>query len=156
MKSIIRIILVFTVALTSTFAFSAERINTLEKAFFGYKPSGVAIAGYDTVAYFTQGVAIEGADSFSTRWRGATWKFGSREHLQLFIAEPETYAPQFGGYCAYGVASGELLRGDPRQWAIVDGKLYLNYDERWLNEWKNDSNNLIAQAEARYPELVDD
>lgn len=141
--------------LFSASAGAAERINTLESSLFGFKPSGVAIRGYDTVAYHTQGVAIPGSDSFTASWRGANWKFGSAEHRDLFVADPEKYAPRFGGYCAYGVAFGSLLKIEGDQWVIVDGRLYLNFDEEWLQKWKQNAQELIALAEIQYPQLVE-
>ena len=140
----------------STTAFAAERINTLEKGFFGYKASGVAIGGYDTVAYFTRGEAVQGLDEYQSEWQGATWKFASRDHQQQFEADPERYAPQFGGYCAYGVATGELWRGSAEHWAIVDDRLYLNYDAEWMGKWEADRAQMIAEADLRFDALLVD
>ena len=140
----------------STTAPAVDRVNTLEKGFFGYKASGVAIGGYDTVAYFTFGQAVEGVDEFQGEWQGVTWKFATREHLQRFEADPHRYAPQFGGYCAYGVATGELWRGDAEHWAIVDGRLYLNYDAEWMGKWEADRSKMIAEAEIRFDTLISD
>lgn len=140
-------------AISSSFA--AERINTLEKkGLFGYEPNGIAIRGYDTVAYFTQGKPVEGSDQFSTEWSGATWKFSSQEHLDLFVANPDTYAPQYGGYCAYGVAQGSLVKIEPDQWSIVDNKLYLNYNRKLNNEWKKDIAGYVQTADQLFESLL--
>ena len=92
-------------------ASAAEPINTLERSgLWGYEPSGVAVRGYDTVAYFTLGEPTAGKEAFETEWRGAKWRFASQEHQDLFVANPDNYAPQYGGYCAYGVALGNLVK----------------------------------------------
>ena len=134
---------------------AAERINTLEKhGLFSYEPSGIAIRGYDTVAYFTEGRPMEGSDEFTTDWQGATWKFASQEHLDLFKADPQKYAPQYGGYCAYGVAQESLVKIEPDQWTIYDDKLYLNYNAKLNNEWKKDIPGYIAAADKLFESLL--
>jgi YHS domain-containing protein len=103
-------------------AIAEELVNT---GYFG----DVAIKGYDPVAYFVDGKAVEGSPRFSHRWLGATWHFASAEHRDRFIAEPSKYAPQYGGYCADGVSLGTVTTNvDPRAWRIIDGKLYISYD----------------------------
>ncbi len=134
---------------------AAERINTLEKeGLFGYEPNGIAIRGYDTVAYFTQSKPVEGSDQYSTEWSGATWKFSTQEHLDLFIAEPEKYAPQYGGYCAYGVAQESLVKIEPDQWTVVDGKLYLNYNEKLNKKWQEDIPGFVKTADSLFEKLL--
>ena len=86
-----------------------------------------AIKGYDPVAYFVQGEAVEGLETFSFTWMEATWLFSNEENLKAFEEDPEAYAPQFGGYCAYAVSQGYTYRTSPEAWKIVDGKLFLNY-----------------------------
>ena len=139
----------------STTAIAAYPINTLEKkALFGYEQNGIAIRGYDTVAYFTDSKPVEGHDEFSTEWSGATWKFSSQEHLDLFVANPEDYAPQYGGYCAYGVAGGALVKIEPDQWTIIDGKLYLNFNAKLNKAWKKDTSGYIKTADALFEKLL--
>lgn len=138
-----------------TGALAAEKINTLEKkGLFGYEPNGIAIRGYDTVAYFTQGKPLKGEDKFSTQWSGATWKFANQEHLDLFTASPEDYAPQYGGYCAYGVAVESLVKIEPDLWHIIDGKLYLNFNRKFDNRWKKDIQGYIAKANTHFDTLL--
>ncbi|HET7715424.1 MAG TPA: YHS domain-containing (seleno)protein [Bauldia sp.] len=97
---------------------SAAEVNT---GYFG----NVAIEGYDAVAYFTLGKATKGSDTFTRDWGGATWYFASAENRDRFAANPEAYAPQFGGLCAEGVAFHEVtVNIEPEVFAIVDGKLY--------------------------------
>jgi YHS domain-containing protein len=86
----------------------------------------LAIKGYDTVAYFKLGKAVKGSESFTFRWHDMTWQFSSQEHRDLFAAEPERYAPQYDGYCAWAMTESRLAITDPEVWKIVDGKLYLN------------------------------
>ena len=145
-----------TLIVTGQWALASEPINTLEKSgFFGHKPSGIAIRGADTVAYFTEGKFVEGTDQFTTEWRGATWKFSSQENLDLFVAKPEEYAPQYGGYCAYGVAKGSLVKIEPENWTITDGKLYLNFDSGVQKKWEKDIPGYIAEADAIFNSLLE-
>ncbi len=96
----------------------------------------VAIHGYDTVAYFTEGKPMQGRDEFEEVWEDARWQFSSATNLELFKANPERYAPQFGGYCAGGLAVGEYADGDPKLFTIVDGKLYFIKNEHFLERWR--------------------
>ncbi|MBX2826319.1 MAG: hypothetical protein KTR33_16405 [Gammaproteobacteria bacterium] len=144
------------ILMTAT-AFAADRINTLDrKGLFGYKESGIALRGFDTVAYFTEGKPLEGKDEFTTEWMNATWKFANQEHLALFEANPEQYAPQYGGYCAYGVAQNALVKIEPDLWEIVDDKLYLNYDDGVQKKWEKDIAGFIAEADAKFEGLLNE
>lgn len=134
-------------------AVAAPPINTLTGGLFGGR-SDVAIRGYDTVAYFTQGKPVKGEDAYVHEWMGAKWKFASQAHLDLFKASPEKYAPQYGGYCAYGVAQGALVKIEPDQWRIVDGKLYLNYDADVQAKWAKDVPGFIKSADGRFQSLL--
>jgi len=88
---------------------------------------GLAIKGYDPVAYHKEGKPVKGSNKFELKWKDATWRFASTEHRDLFRADPEKYAPRYGGYCAWAVAQGTTASVDPKNaWKIVDGKLYLN------------------------------
>lgn len=116
---------------------------------------GIAIDGTDPVAYFTDGKAVRGSADFTHEWRGATWRFASAEHRDRFAAEPETYAPQFGGYCAWAVAQGKTAGIDPEAWRIVGGKLYLNFSRKIQQRWEEDVDGNIEKAEANWPQLVD-
>jgi len=147
-------VIAFLLAL-STAAWSAEPINTLERSgVWGYKSSGVAIRGFDTVAYFTQGKAVKGDESISTQWKGAVWHFSSQEHLELFKDEPERYAPQYGGYCAYGVAVDSLVKIEGDLWDIVDDKLYLNFNKKLQTEWRKSIPSYIEEANGKFEGLL--
>jgi len=111
----------------------------------------VAIKGYDTVAYFTDGRAIPGRPEFSHRWLGAEWLFSSPEHRSRFVADPVSYAPQFGGMCADGISYGTMtVNINPEAFAIIDGKLYLNYDHGGTKEL-TEIPGQVERAEAQWP-----
>ena len=109
-----------------------------------------AIRGYDPVSYFTSGKATEGLDSIAFRWKDATWHFSSVENRDTFSQLPEKYAPQYGGYCAYGWAQGYAVKIEPEAWAIVDGKLYLNYDLSVQRKWEKKQAAYIQKADANW------
>lgn len=120
-------------------------------SFFGPK---FAVGGYDPVAYFEAGKPVEGTDEFATEYKGATWRFASAESRDKFIASPETFAPQYGGYCAWAVSQGYTASGDPKYWRIVDGKLYLNYDASVQETWETDIPGFIAKGDANWPAVL--
>ena len=143
-----------TALLFSTAARAAEpTINTLKNSLFGGR-TDTAINGYDTVAYFTVGKPVKGQDSLATEWMGAKWKFSSPANLDLFRARPEQYAPQYGGYCAYGVAQDNLVKIEPDKFKVIDGKLYLNYDADVQKLWLKDQAGFIKQADAKFANLL--
>ena len=115
---------------------------------------GQAIRGYDAVAYFKEGKPVEGKSTFQTDWMDASWRFISQANLDLFKAAPDSYAPQFGGYCAYAVSRGYTASIDPEAWTIHDGKLYLNYSKSVRDQWSQDIPTNIQKAEANWPELL--
>ncbi len=111
-----------------------------------YTKGGLALEGYDAVAYFKEGRAVAGSSSYSTRWGGAEWRFASAENRAQFISGPSSYAPQFGGYCAYGISQGYAVRGAPKQWTVYRGKLYMNYNASVRRTWEGAKDNFIALA----------
>lgn len=108
--------------------------------------SGAAVEGYDTVAYFTENKPVEGKPEFTHEWRGAKWQFASAENRDKFAANPEKYAPQFGGYCSYAVSHGYTAYGDPQAWKIVDDKLYLNYNPDVKTMWEKEQAKFIQDG----------
>jgi hypothetical protein len=129
---------------------SANAGSSINTGYFG----GVAIEGYDTVAYFTDGRATKGSEQFAYDWLGATWLFASAEHRDRFSKQPVNYAPQYGGHCALGTAFGEsTVNIDPEAWSIVDGKLYLQYSKSGREEWERDRTNLIAAGDQKWTEV---
>ena len=146
MKTIVRLILILGFAGIVS-ARAAAPVNT---TLFG-----VAIQGYDPVAYFTDSKPVKGDSRFEQTWNGATWRFASAEHRDAFKAAPEKFAPQFGGYCAYAVSQGHTANVDPENaWKIVDGKLYLNYSVDVAKTWATDIPGFIRKAEGNWPKLM--
>jgi hypothetical protein len=109
---------------------------------------GVAIGGYDPVAYFQEGRAVIGSAAHVHRWNGATWRFATAGARDRFAADPEAYAPRFGGWCAFAMSEDRLAPGDPRVWKIVAGRLYLNCSARAQRDWEADLEANIARGEA--------
>jgi YHS domain-containing protein len=115
---------------------------------------GIAIKGFDPVAYFTMGRPVKGSEQFTYEWKGARWLFSSGEHLDLFTADPEKYAPKYGGYCAYAVSQGTTADIDPDSWSIVDGKLYLNLNKDVQKLWSGDMKGYIEKADRNWPAVI--
>jgi len=113
----------------------------------------IAIKGFDTVAFFTAEKAIEGNPQYSFIWNGAKWYFSSAENMEKFKAAPENYAPQFGGYCSWAVSHGYTADGDPNAWKIVDGKLYLNYNQKVKEKWEAEQPKLIEDGRKNWEEF---
>lgn len=134
-------------------AHAAPPINTLEAGILGGR-SEVAILGYDPVAYFAAGKPMQGDARLAHRWQGATWQFASQANLDKFQADPARWAPQYGGYCAYGVAKGNLVSVEPDKFTVRDGKLYLNYNADIQAAWLKDPAGFIQQADARFEALL--
>jgi len=116
--------------------------------------SGLAMGGYDAVAYFKDGKPVPGSKDITTSWKGATWRFVSAENRDAFAAKPESYAPQFGGYCAFAVAHGSTAPGDPKVWKIVDGKLYLNLSPGVQKQWERDIPGNISRGTQNWSRIV--
>jgi YHS domain-containing protein len=114
---------------------------------------GIALKGYDVVAYFQQSRPVKGSSQFSYQWMDATWQFSSAQNRDLFAADPQRYAPQYGGYCAYAVSHGHTASVNPIAWRIVDGKLYLNHDKLVHRLWGRDAPGHIQKADKNWPDL---
>ncbi len=114
-----------------------------------------AIHGYDPVAYFKESKPVKGDKKFSLSWNAATWYFASQANLDAFKASPEKYAPQYGGYCAYGLASGHKAPTVPEAWTIANGKLYLNYNKDVMESWRKKQPEYIQTADKNWPALKD-
>ena len=117
--------------------------------------SGLAVHGYDPVAYFTMGRPVKGSPEFSATWEGATYRFANAAHLQAFRSDPARYAPQYGGYCAFGVAQGARPDIDPQAFAVVDGRLYLNLSPEIQKRWQADVPGFIRKADRNWSTLKD-
>lgn len=123
---------------------------------YSHKRHG-AVKGVDVVAFFDlpEGAkAIKGSDDYVYEWKGATWKFSNEENRRRFSRDPDHYAPQYGGYCAFAVAHGFTTSPRPDNWKIVDGKLYLNNNSRSFERWLADHENKIAEADKNWPKVL--
>ncbi len=116
--------------------------------------SNLAVGGYDPVAYFDSGAPAKGEKTFSFEYKGAEWRFASAENLAKFKANPAAYAPQYGGYCAWAVSQGYTAPGNPENWAVRDGKLYLNYNDKVQSDWLKDPDGFIAKANGNWPAVL--
>lgn len=121
---------------------AASEVNIVE---------GFAVHGYDVVAYFKVGRPVSGVNEFTAEHEGATYRFASAVNRDAFVADPARYAPQYGGYCAFGTAMGRKFDGDPTAWAIVDDKLYLNLNSDVQARWKENVPGYIKGAENNWP-----
>ena len=140
----------FTTALTLLIL-----INSMAQKSAIFSTDGKAIKGYDPVAFFSQSNAVIGTDSLSYVWQDATWLFSTRANLELFKKDPEKYAPQYGGYCAYGTSQGHKAPTQTDTWSIVNDKLYFNYNKKVQEMWTKDQQALIQKADKQWPEIED-
>lgn len=129
-------------------------------AYAGAKPiytkgrANLALGGYDPVSYFNTNAPKKGDANYTTQYKGANWNFISQENLDAFLSTPETYEPQYGGYCAYSVSIGKLVKGDPTLWAIVDDRLYVNYNRNVHKRWMARTAVMIERGDAQWPSIV--
>ena len=121
-----------------------------------FAPGGIALSGYDVVAYYTERRAVAGDADYALSWRGATWYFTGPKTLMAFEMNPEAYAPQFGGYCAYAVAEGRTGPVDPDAFFVRDGRLYFLHDTRMLGEMQEDLPRILTEAQANWPAALGD
>jgi YHS domain-containing protein len=112
---------------------------------------GLAIKGYDPVSYFADGKPMRGSAQFSTSYKGVLYRFASAEHRDRFVAEPEKFVPQYGGYCAYAISLNLIADIDPDEWAIVDNKLYLNNGFFAQTLWSFDKRGNISKGDRYWP-----
>jgi YHS domain-containing protein len=141
-----RVALVVLMLLFSGVAFAGTSFNV--------DANGVAIKGYDPVAYFTMSKPVMGKDNFMYEWQGAKWKFSSEENKKMFMGNPEKYAPRYGGYCAFGAAQNALFDIQPQAWTIHDGSLYLNKNLDVRDIWRKDIPGNIKKANMNWPGLM--
>lgn len=118
-----------------------------------FERNGVAIDGYDPVAYFNEQRPVKGVPGFRAEFRGSTFQFISAGHRDVFAADPAKYAPHYGGYCAYGMAKGYKAKIDPEAFSVIHGTLYLNYSESVRTRWLSDVPGYIRQANANWPQV---
>lgn len=141
-KSLFAALVLSTAAIAASPAL-ADEVTT-------FVTNDAAIGGTDPVAYFTEGKAVAGKDSFTTTYDDVTWKFSSAENRDLFAANPEKYAPQYGGFCAFGLSKGFKVPVVPEAWKIIDGKLYLNNSLSVQSRFEKDTSRLINDADLNW------
>lgn len=140
----------------ATFAFGLQGAAEAAKPeIYTGRFSNLAVDGFDPVAYFTQSAPVKGAREFEYEYKGAVWRFANAENLETFKANPTAYAPQYGGYCAWAIAQGYTARGNPNNWTIYEGKLYLNYNDKVQAQWLEDVPGFIAKGDANWPDVLD-
>ncbi len=145
MKVFDRKILFFMLAIAIAAGFAACS-KTADTIGFDLDANGSALRGYDAVAYFAVNGAVKGDAKYQYVWNGAKWFFSSEENMNRFKADPEAFAPQFGGYCSYAVSEGYTANGDPEAWKVVDGKLYLNYRPKVKEMWEREQIDRIEKG----------
>lgn len=138
-------LIVFFITVTAANAASA-----IQTGLFG----NTAISGYDPVSYVTEGKAVKGSKSHTYKWNGAKWRFSSAENRDAFAQNPEFYAPQFGGYCAWAVAKNQLVKVNPKIFVVHEGKAYLFYNNDTREKWQADVAGNIALGNQNYPTLI--
>ncbi len=140
-------------AMTATApALLARRAYAMKPKVFVH--NGLAIRGYDPVAYFTQGGPVEGTEEHRSDWNGATWAFASAENKAMFDADPEAFAPKYGGYCAYAVSKGSTATTEPDAWTIYEDRLYLNFNTTVRGIWSEDIPGNVAKADNNWPGVL--
>ena len=137
-------------SLTLAFALAASAAAAGEV----HETGGIGIKGHDPVAYFDQGRAVAGKPELSAEHGGITYRFARPENREAFRAEPARYLPQYGGFCAFGVAGGYKADIDPEAFSLVDGKLYLNYSKSIRSNWLSDVAGYIGKADAKWPAVA--
>jgi YHS domain-containing protein len=147
MKTIIQSIAALVLLSVSVSVFAGDPVNVSGV-------SKVALSGFDPVAFFTDAKPVNGSPFISTEHQGATYFFASEEHKKLFAADPDKYAPQFGGFCAFGVALDKFFPVDISTWRVRDGKLYLNLNPDILKKFNADFAGNLAKAKGNWPGLV--
>ena len=147
--------LLFAVLLFQAVTVSLAAPAAAEEPVYTGTFSSLAVSGYDPVAYFVEGRPVEGRRAFEFEWNGATWRFADANNLAAFAADPEKFAPQYGGYCAWAVSQGYTASTDPEAWRIVDGKLYLNYSKSVQSTWVQDIPGNIEKADRNWPGVLE-
>jgi YHS domain-containing protein len=150
----IRLIKIALVSLALAFAGQAPAFAAKSEIYTGFA-SDLAVGGYDTVAFFTEGAPTKGSKEYAMEYKGAVWRFASQENLDLFAGDPTAYAPQYGGYCAWAASQGYTAKGNPKFWTVYEDKLYLNYNGKVQKDWLVDVPGFIEKANANWPGILD-
>ena len=126
--------------------------NALAGEFF--EKDGAALRGYDPVAYFREAKAVKGSPDHKAEYKGSTFHFASTQNQEAFRADPAKFAPQYGGFCAFGTAGGYKAAIDPAAFSVIDGKLYLNYNRDVQKRWSADIPGYVAKADKNWPTVA--
>ncbi|NIJ52940.1 YHS domain-containing (seleno)protein [Dyadobacter arcticus] len=145
MKNSILVSLLFFFTVAGVFAQKSEV----------YQSDGIAIKGYDAVAFHTESKAVKGSEKFAYRWKDANWLFKNQANQDRFKETPEKYAPQYGGYCAYGTADGHKAPTETDTWTVKDNKLYFNYNKKVQEMWSKNIPGYIEKADKNWLEIKD-
>lgn len=145
MKNILKSIAAIVLLCVSAFAGDLVNVSGASKA---------AVDGFDPVAFFTDSKPVNGSPFITAEYQGATYYFANEEHKKMFKEHPEKYAPQFGGYCAFGVAEGALFPVDINTWQVRDGKLYFNLNPEIVKKFNADFEGNVTKANQNWPGLV--
>ena len=121
-----------------------------------FQPNGKAIRGFDPVAFHTDKKPVVGNEAYSYKWKDAEWLFATQANLDSFKRAPEKYAPQYGGYCAFGTAEGHKAPTETDTWTVIDGKLYFNYNQEVKSMWSKDTKGYIEKADKNWPQIRND
>jgi YHS domain-containing protein len=151
---VVSIAAILAMVVAVTFAVQAQTPPKKPPAVYTGIVAGVAVGGYDPVAYFVDGRPVKGAASITLEHQGAIWRFASIANRDLFKADPAKYAPQYGGHCAWAVAEGYTAKGDPTAWTIADGRLYLNYNRAVQLNWEKDIAGNVRRGDGHWPKLT--
>lgn len=144
-----------TTLLTTMMALSLAWSAMAEKLLVNTDNHGLALQGYDPVAYFTDSKPVKGKAEFSAQYKGATYHFASAEHKKMFEENPAKYEPQFGGYCGYAASINKISPISPDFWQVLDGRLVLQHNQKALGLWEKDVPGNLKKADANWPGLVE-
>ena len=143
---------IFFIVLALAFSFACTKRGPVSPV--NVTADGVAIKGYDPVAYFTDKRPVRGLSEFEYLWHGAKWRFSSAAHREMFRQSPDRYAPRYGGYCAYAVSQGKVADIDPDSWTVFDDRLYLNLNPDVKKLWEKDMREYIRKADENWPRVM--
>lgn len=154
LRHIVALLIVLLVPSLGATSALAQRAEIFQSKRADYPANDLAIGGYDAVAYHTQKAAVAGNGQFRIRWKDAEWQFSTQANRDLFAKEPEKYAPQYGGHCAFAVAGGSTAAGDPNVWDVINGRLYINLSTGTQSIWRRDTAGMIQRGDQNWPRVI--
>ena len=149
----LKFVMIAAAALAAPLAVTAPAIAD-GGVFVGVEGANIAVGGYDTVSYFQgEGAPVQGSEQFTVQYNGAEFRFANQANADTFAADPDTYAPQYGGHCAWAMSRGRLAPGDPTLYKIHDGKLYLNFNRNVQQTWLGDIDGFISRSDPAWIDI---